>query len=344
MRLGLYTFVSLVFIGLVAGIVYVLAPGNYVLGVSWLPSLNLPIALWVVLPLVVFLLLTLFHMLFHGTRNYFVKRKWNRDIDTMQDALYWSLIKEPKEHSYSIPEIAKGASLLSGSTLDVINIPQGISSKLAKAAEWVQQIGSGEYVDLKKLKVEKFMSKDNTLLIQNLINRLEKEPEFADNILRDRESYDDSVVSKAIEQAVASETLFKLQKYANLLDFDEISTLLDRADAGEDIGFSIDTLESLIRDKDLTCTQYMRIVQSAINAFDPDQNIAFFKKLSQEKPEAESAYLFLLFRYEMIDKAESFLDEHEDDDFSAFRAFLTLKKSKYNYKVRDFITAVNTCR
>ncbi len=343
MRLGLYTFASLAFIGLVAGFVYTLVPGNYVLEIAGL-NLNLPIALWVVIPLLLLLLLTILHMLYHGTRNYFVRRKWQRDIDTMQDALYWSLVNEPKEHSYAIPQIAEGASILASSTLKLTGSPQGVNSKLSKTAEWVKKIDEGEYVDLKKIKIERFMSKDNPLLIKNQLNRLHNDAEFADEILRSRESYADSLVNAALKKAVETQTMFKLKKYAHLLSFDDIEVLLERADEGEDVGFSLDIVESFIEEKRLECPNYLRLVSSAIEAFDPDQNLTFFKKLASENPKAQAAYLFLLFRYEMIEKAESFLDEHEDDEFVAFRAFLALKKGKYNYKVRDFITAENACR
>jgi len=343
MRLGLYTFAALAFIGLVAGFVYTLIPGNYVLEIAGL-NLNLPIALWIIIPLLVLLLLTILHMLYHGTRNYFVRRKWQKDIDALHDALYWSLINEPKEHSYSVAQISEGASLLASSSLKLVGMPQGVSSKLSKTAEWIKQIDDGEFVDLKKLKIERYMSRDNPLLVKNHLNRLKTDSEFADDILRNRESYSHTVANAALKKAVQTLTMFKLQKYASLLTFGDIEILLDRADAGEDIGFTLELVESFLKDKKLDCSEYLRLLSSMIKAFDPDQNLAFFKKSAQENPKAQSAYLFLLFRYEMIEKAESFLEEHDDDEFAAFRAFLALKKSKYNYKVRDFITADNACR
>ncbi len=344
MRLGLYTFASLAFIGLVAGFVYTVAPGNYVLGVSWLPSFNLPIALWIVLPLLILLLLTILHMLYHGTRNYFVRRKWQRDIDTMQDAMYWSLIGEPKEHNYTIGQISEGASMLTNSTLHLTGTPKGVTTKLAKTAEWVKQIEDGEYIDLKKSKIEKFMSKDNHLLVKNQINRLASDIAFVDEILREPEIYAQPTIDVALQKAIETQTMFKLKKYAAMMDFGDIEKLLDRADSGEDVGFSLDIIESFLEDKNLDCSQYLRLVSSAIEAFDPDQNLEFFKKLAKDNPKAEAAYLFLLFRYEMIEKAEKVLDEHDEDEFQAFRAFLILKKSKYNYKVRDFIVTVNACK
>ncbi len=343
MRLGLYTFASLAFIGLVAGIVYTLAPGNYVLDVAGL-NLNLPIALWVALPLLVLLVLTILHLFYHGTRNYFARRKWQHDADAMQDALYWSLIKQPKPHTYAIPQIREGASLLSSASLELKELPEGVSSKLAKTIEWVKQIQNGEVVDLKQKKVDRFMEKDNPLLIQNQLNRLSTDADFADEILRSREQYSKPAIDAALEKVLETQTFFKLKKYANLFSFSDLERLLDRADAGDDVGLTLENMEIFTEDMDLECPQYMRLVRSAIKAFNPDENLAWFKKAASEHTRAQAAYLFLLFRYEMLDKVKEFLEEHEEDDFVAFRAFYALKKNKYNYKVRDFITAENACK
>jgi len=343
MRLGLYTFASLAFIGLVAGFAYTLAPGNYVLEVAGL-NLNLPVAIWIVMPLLILLLLTLLHMLYHSTRNYFGRRKWLRDADTMQDALYWSLIGEPKAHNYVIPNMREGAALLSTARLSLTDLPEGLSPRLSKTVAWIQQIQNGDYVDLKEKKVERFLGKENALLIHNQCNRLSKEPEYADTILREKEQYADTCVQHALAVSLKKDTFFKLKKYAGMLTFADLEILLDRADAGEDVGLTLENMTSFIEDMELSCREYMRLVTSAIKAFDPDENLALFKGFAVKHGKAEAAYLFLLFRYEMIEKAHNFLEEQEADEYMAFRAFYTLKKEKYNYKVRDFITAENACK
>jgi hypothetical protein len=342
MRLGLYTFAALAFIGLVAGFVYTVAPGNYALDIAGF-HLALPIAVWVILPLVVLLLLTILHMLYHGTRSYFARRKWQRDAKTMQEALYWSLIGEPKPHHYAIAPIREGAALLSSSALEVRELPEGVSAKLAATATWIKQIYNGEYVDLNEKKVDRHMGRENPIRVRNECNRLAKDPEYAEEILRRRDEYAQECVDTALSLVVRNGTFFKLVRYPSLVSFDDVTVLLDRADAGEDVGLTWENLERFIADMDLDCRAYMRIVTSAVKAFDPDTNLAWFQKRAREYNAAEAAYLYLLFRYEMIDKAKEFLEEHEEDEFIAFRAFYTLKKNKYNYKVRDFITADNAC-
>jgi hypothetical protein len=262
----------------------------------------------------------------------------------MQDALYWSLIQEPKAHSYTIPQIREGAALLSSTVLELKDLPEGISSKLAKTAAWIKQIQNGEVVDLKKHKVERFLGKENPLLTRNQCNRLAEDADYADEILRSRENYAKPVIDAALDKAVATQTFFKLKKYANLLSFSDLEVLLDRADEGEDVGLTLENMEAFTEDMDLDCPQYMRLVSSAVKAFSPDENLAYFKQQAAEHTRAQAAYLYLLFRYEMLDKAERYLEEHEEDEFTTFRAFYDLKQHQYTYKVRDFITAENACR
>jgi len=92
MRIGLYTFASLALIGLVAAFAYTINPGNFVYEIAGI-NLNFPIALWVVIPMLILLIMTIFHMIYHGTKSYFARRKWIRDANELQDALYWSLLK-----------------------------------------------------------------------------------------------------------------------------------------------------------------------------------------------------------------------------------------------------------
>jgi len=342
-RIGLYTFAALAFIGLIAGLVYTVAPGYYSVDVSGY-HLNLPIAVWIIAPMVLLLILTVFHMIYHGTRYFFVRRKWQRDAETLEESLYWSLLNEPRPQTYAVAEFGEKAAILSHASLHLKDLPEGVTGKLAKTLEWIKKIEHGEVIDLKAKKVERFMGPDNPVRMQNERNRLAQEPEFADTILRSREEYSKAIVAEALQVALRHETFFKLKKYSHLMSFADLEVLLDRADAGEDIGLSQEMCAYFLEEMTLTCADYFRLAQSAVKAFAPDENLALFKRHAAEHTAAEAAYLYLLFRYEMIDQAREFLEEHDEDEFAAFRAFYALKKNKYNYKVRDFITAQNACK
>ncbi|WP_457607731.1 hypothetical protein [Nitratifractor sp.] len=343
MRLGTYIVSGLVLMLIVGGAAYLITPASYSLSVLGI-NIHLPIAVWVLLPMALLYLVTILHMAYHGTRDYLRKRKLLQDTEELKDALYWSLLKEPKEHRYSTPQMREGASLLNVSRLEVTGSIHGLSEKLSKTLEWVREIEGGTYVDLKAKKIERFLSRENPLLIRNQLNRLEQEKGFAEEVLQSKEFYDEAVARKALEILVTREDLYKLKKYIPFLSKEQLFTILDRVDAGEEIGFSQEMLEAFIAPFKLDCRDFMRIARTTHKQFTPDQNLALFKRLAKEQEKAQNAYLYLLFEYEMLDNARQFLEEHDEQEFKSFRAFFILKRGKYHYKIDDLIDIDIACR
>ncbi len=336
MRIGTYFLSGLLFIAIATGVSYFFYSGVYsitILGIN----IELPVALWIAIPLLLLFFLTLLHMSYHGTRGYFQRRKWVRDTEEIQDALYWGILQEPKTHHFVIPNIKEFAPLLNVSQIRVIGNIHGLSDKLMKAIEWAKKIENGEYVDLNAQKIERFLSKDNPLVIQNQINRIKAQKSFAEDVLEARESYDKKVEKEALDTLVAREDLYKLKRFIPMMDKKHLYTILDRVDHKEDIGFSIKMVEVFDSQFSLDCADYIRLLQTALKRFSPDENLSFFKQLAKEKEMAQSAYLYLLFEYEMIDDAEKFLEEHREDEFKPFRALLILKRNKHNFRIDDLI-------
>ncbi len=342
MRIGTYFLSGLLFIAIATGLSYFFYSGVYaitILGVH----IELPVAIWIALPLFILFFLTLLHMSYYGTRGYFQRRKWIRDAQEVEDALYWGVLQEPKTHHFIMPTIKEFAPLLNVSQVRVVGNIHGVSDKLMRAIEWVKKIENGEYVDLQAEKVERFLSKDNPIIVRNQINRIQKDTSFGEDVLEARESYDELVVNKALDTLVAREDLYKLKRFLPMMSKRHLYTILDRVDKREDIGFSIKMLEVFDSQFKLDCSDYLRVLQTAIRRFSPDENLNFFKKVAKDKEIAQSAYLYLLFEYEMLDEGEKFLEEHRDDEFKAFRALLILKRGKHHFKIDDLIDINIAC-
>jgi len=227
--------------------------------------------------------------------------------------------------------------------LDIQDSIEGLSDKLGKTINWVKKIQEGEYIDLREKKVAKFLSSGNPLVVQNTLNRLEGNSEFAESVLLSQNEYTEEVISKALDVLVENESLFKMRKFAGMLNGTYLSRLLDRADADEDVGLTADNVDYLSQNITLSCAEYMRLARSTIKKLTPDENLILFKKLASEKESAENAYLYLLFQYEMLDEVKAYLEESEEDEFKPFRALYILKKGKYNYRVSDIISSANVC-
>lgn len=342
MRLGLYTFASLSLVGLVTAFAYTLNPGTYTVELAGI-NLTLPVALWIAIPMLTLLVVTIFHMLYYSTKNYFTMRKWNRDSKELEDAIYWSILKEPKKHNFTMPKLKSSAEVLSVASLDIHDSPDGLSEKLSKTIKWVKKIEAGEYIDLTEKKVAKFMQKSNPLVIQNSLNRIKSEPSYADSVMEYRDNYDESVSDIALDMLVDKETLFKVKKYSKLLSAKQLCIILDRVDAGEDLGLTVDMAKHYAQTINMKCKDFMRLAESTLKRLTPDENLALFKELASANPKAENAYLYLLFQYEMLDAVKSYLEESNENEFMTFRAIYMLKKEKHKFRISDIANSSTMC-
>jgi len=345
MKIGLYIVSSLLFIAIVIAGVYIINPNTFSFEVFGINLPKLPVAIWVAIPVATLAIASVLHMAFYSTRNFLNQRRWKNDIKKLEDLLYWALINEPTEASFSQKELEKATSLLCKSAIYPLNLESiDIPLKLKETAETIKKINKGEYIDLKKQKFAKHLSDTNLIVLKNNENHLEKEPTFALKVLDFKEKYDDKLVKRALDIVVETQDFYTVEKYAKNIGKDRFFKILKRVKVDKEIGFGFDILNSFIKEYDLDCKDYYIIASVTLESFTPDENLELFKKLSQENEKAMTGYLYLLFKYEMLDKVKGLLEELPEDEFKVFRAFFFLKKDKSNYKTSDIITVDNICK
>lgn len=342
MRLGLYIFAALTLIAIVGALTYTINPNNFLVEVMGI-NFNLPISIWIVLPMVVLLAFTVIHMIYYSLKSYFKLKKWHRDAETLDDALYWSMVNEPKAQKYAIPEIASAALLLGKSKLEVLDSVEGLSPRLSKVLNLTNKIKNGEYVDLKENKMAKVFNEGNPLLIQNRLNRLTTDDKFVEDVMKSSTSFSDPVRVKALALFAAKESFFKARKYAKIFDIQNFFVMLEKVENDEEMELTSEILDDFVVALKLTCNDYTKIAYITKKQFNPDDNLALFKKYQNDNTKAQHAYLYLLFEYELMDEVASYLDEQEDGEFIRARALYELKKSNKNYKTEDLIDIDTIC-
>ena len=344
MRLGLYIIASIVLMSMVGIFVYTINPGNYTIEEFGIP-ITIPIAVWIIAPMLILMIASIVHMMFYGTKNFFKFKKWEKDTLTLNNALYWSLLHEPKVHKFNIPILRQTASLLSVASVKVDGAVDDISDKLRGALTLVSEIERGEYVDLKAKKLANELSSSNPLVIKNFINRLEKDENFIEEVLGNKEEYDEKVFNKALTLFAQQANFLKARKYIKLFDKDAFFTLLSRLSKEDDLGLTKEILDEFIThlEADLECADYLMISTLMMQHLSPDENLKLWREYEKKYSKAEIAYLYLLFEYEMIDKAGEYLDEHEESEFKRFRALYDLKKEHKKYKITDLMDIRHIC-
>jgi hypothetical protein len=345
MKIGFYFVFSLLFIAAVVVGVYMINPATYSFELFGINLPKLPVAVWVAIPVVFIVLASIAHMLFHSTKSFFASRKYKADVKKLEDAIYWSLIKEPSDTNFSDNELKKAAALLSESYLEPLSVDSPeLSVRLKEVAKVVLRINGGEYVNLKMQKFAKHLREGNPLILKNEFNHLDSEKEYALKVVDFKDKYDDSLVEVALDKIVENEDFYTLKKYAKLIGKVRFFTLLDRVTPENNLGLSLELLKDFIAEYDLDCKEYYKLSLVCLENFEPDENLSLFKELSSKDEDATSGYLYLLFKYEMLDRAKEILEEHSTEEFKAFRALQILKKSKYNFKSGDILTLDNICK
>ncbi len=344
MRLGLYIIASIVLMSIVGIFVYTINPGNYTIEEFGIP-VTIPIAVWVVAPMIILMFASVVHMIFYSTRNFFKFKKWEKDTLSLDDALYWSLLHEPKAHKFNLPLLKQTASLLSVASVKVDGAVDDISDKLRGALTLVSEIERGEYVDLKAKKLANALSSDNPLVIKNLLNRLEKDENFVEEVLQNKDAYEKEVFDKALSLFVQKANFTKAKKYIKIFDKKALLTLLKRVNKDDNLELSKEILDEFIThlEPTLECADYLQISTLMMKHLSPDENLKLWREYEKKYSKAEIAYLYLLFEYEMIDKAGEYLDEHNEDEFKRFRALYDLKKEHKKYKITDLMNIHHIC-
>ncbi len=344
MRLGLYLIASIILMAIVGIFVYTVNPNNYTISQFGL-SPTIPIAVWVIFPMLALMFASAVHMMFYGTKNFFKFKKWEKDTESLDDALYWSLLNEPKAHKFNLPILKQTASLLDVSCVKVDGAVDDISDKLRGALTLVTEIDRGEYVDLKVHKLENVLSKENPLVIKNLMNRLSKDNSFAEEVLQSKEAYTEELFTEALKNFSLKTTFLKAEKYVNIYNKESFLILLTRITKEDDLGLTKDILDNFIvaLESKLVCGDYLKIATLMMGELSPDENLKLWREYEGKYADAQIAYLYLLFDYEMIEKAGEYLKEHGENDFKRFRALYDLKKEHKKYKITDLMNIRHIC-
>jgi len=344
MRLGLYTLASIVLMAMVGIFIYTFNPNEYshnFFGVY----VTMPVAVWVVIPMLLLMFASIVHMMFYGTKNFFKFKRWEKDSDNLNSALYWSLLNEPKAHKFNLPKLKETASLLQVSHLKVKGTVDGVSEKIQSALNIISEIDKGECVNFKEKKLSQALSKENPLVIKNNLNCLEKDESFIEVVLQNKEQYPKEVFEKALNLFAQNTNFLKAKKYSKIFTRDSFMTLIGRVTRDENLELSQTILDEFIHDlnSEFKCSDYLLIANITKKQLSPDENLKLFRSYDKQYTKAQTAYLYLLFDYEMIDKAGEYLDEHDEDEFMRFRALYDLKKEHKKYKITDLMNIKHIC-
>ncbi|NLO16929.1 MAG: hypothetical protein GX118_01865 [Arcobacter butzleri] len=332
MGLKKYVFFSLVLILIVLGFVFSLNANDYRLELFGY-ALVLPVALWVALPVVVLFVLSFLHMIFYGTKNYFEKNALKKDLEKMFDLISTRLSSLEFYYSFKTKEAKEVSNILNQINMQPLNADFTTNDKeIQELVAKIIKINSGEYVPTKDLK----LSNSNPLMKKNLFNKLKVDDDFCVEVLKKSSNYSEELVYNASKKLIINKPITTIRKNLDLIKLDKFLAFeLFKKDSIKKESFSLtkDEINKIVSNLSLAKVDFIELAKLYKNTYTPDEIIKFFEELSSKYDEATSAYLYVLFEFEMIDSAREILVNTANDEYIPFKAIIDLKNSGKHYRL-----------
>jgi len=334
-----YSIAAFIWIALVGWYVYAyVTQGSMSIDMFGIPLPSLSIALWVVVPLVVLYLASVFHMAFYSMLGNFKLRGYEKDFEKIINAIIDAYLgKKSRSYTFKTERYKLLGTLLEKSTVFPTGELIGITGneKIDKVLTLIEDIKKGEVVDLKPFN----LLPENPLVIQNEKNRVKKGDVSAADILSNCTKYADELCKFVYEDYVKTATIRNIIKYKAFLTKEALHEIMVRINSDEHtLSISNEELIELFNKLELSKQDYIELsITLAKGGMIPEQRMKLFETLGDEKEDAMDAYLFTLFDLEMLAPAIEILEHSQPDEFQNFKAYRALKECGKNFSIYLFI-------
>lgn len=313
---------SIIYIVLLGVLVYSIDSSEHTFGLLGY-SFTMPLALWIAAPVAVFALLCIAHIAYHGFEIYMFKRSIKRD-----EILYKELAREVflaldtnkdfKTELYKTPsQVTKILSPWGRYKDEAVS-----DDELESVVKVVKNVQSGEVVDLKKFR----LPNTNPLFIKNELNKIEKNTNYFLEALKDYKEINDEISRKANEKLLALGSFADIKKFNFAKSSEETMMLLERF-VNDDIIMSNDEIYELLDNFKISKAQYNTSAKILRSKITPDALINIFEKLKSSHTDAEEAYLYLLFEFQMLDKVRDIIDNSDSSEYQNIKILMYLREN-----------------
>jgi hypothetical protein len=303
-----------------------------------LPSL--PIAIWVIVPLVLLYIASVFHISFYSMLGGLKVRKYEKDYDKVLDLIVDAYLgKKDRKHDFKTPPYSLLGRLLDNSTIFpnseiTFQFESEKTQKMKSVLNVINSIKAGEVVDLKQYALDP----ENELVVQNNRNKYKKGALSAEEILSSPNKYARSLAQEVYIDFVEDASVSMIDKYKEYLTKPALKVIIARINAENNtLEMSNEALIILISNLDLTREEYLELTQIAAQSMIPEQRMKLFELLSNEKDEVMEAYIYTLYDLEMIEPANEILDISQADEYQKFKAYRALKECNKQFCIKLFI-------
>ncbi|MGZ5208385.1 MAG: hypothetical protein ACXWB0_05135 [Sulfuricurvum sp.] len=336
MQLKRYTIASLILMLLVGIATYSIDNETVSFDLLGVHFPNLPIAFWVVVPVALMYLGSIMHMAFHALIGNLKLRKLNRDNEKMVDALRDALLGvHDRNNVYKSDAYKLMGKLIDNSrVLPLETLKEVGNEKIDEALRLLRDVKEKKKVDIKQF----HLANSTSLVIQNNLNRLERNEISADEVLSHADMYGNIVCLKAFESYVKNASVGSVLKYKQFFTFVSLVDFVQRVNSADNgIEMSNDELISLFKTLKLSSNDYIDLSMALSKNMLPEQRIRLFETLSESNDDVMEGYFYTLYDLQMIDTANEMLNNTSKDDYLIFKAYRDLKRANKHYDIALFV-------
>lgn len=336
MQLKRYTIASVILMLLVAAAVYTIDNGTVSFDLLGMHFPNLPIAFWVVVPLIIMYLASVLHMGVYALVGNVKLRRLNKDNEKMIDALRDSLLGvSDRNYAYKTENYKLMGKLIDHSLILPYETLRAVGNeKIDEALELMRDVKEKKKVDIKKF----HLANTTSIAIQNNLNRLERGEIDADSVLSRPDMYGDIVCIKAFEAYVKTASAGAVMKFKHFFTKLSLFDFVRRINSDENgIQIGNDELMILLQGVKFDHNDWIDLSIVLSKNMLPEQRIRLFETLSEKCDDAMEGYLFTLYDLQMNDTANEILNNTSKEDYQIFKAYRDLKKANKHYDIAIFL-------
>jgi len=328
MGLKKYIVASVIFIAAIAGYVFSIAQTDYQITL-FDTTLLLPVALWVVLPLLVLFVASVFHMLFYGLKSYMMTSSLNKDESNIIKLVKNKLLKKDETIKFKNPIFQELGEILSQVEIEIKT--EEFKSSNSEINDLVKSL-----IDIKNHKVVSLnykLNSSNEIAIANNINKMNEQADWALEVLKKSANYTQQEIEVALTKVLNDKSMTTLKKVLPNLKLTKnmLQELFKKDSAQAEFSLSSEELIKYIKQVQWNKQEFLDIAKLYKKSLTPDEIIGLFEELSNSNEQALDAYVYILFEYEMIDKIRDIFSSTSSDELTAFKALLELKDSGKQY-------------
>ena len=286
-------------------------------------SLALPVAIWMILPVLLLTIASVAHLIFYNFKDFLFKRALKKDFELFKDAAKSRILGDEINVAYKTDGFKFAGRLLQCMKFDPTLPASFIEEEIAKAVAVAINIDNGNVEDLKKYR----LNKNNPVVVKNMINRLAVEPKYAIEVLKNCKDLNSELCEKAYDALVSFASFNEIKRYDFPVDKRIFRRMMERyLDADDSFDMDLKSIEDMLEKFNADRADYLELAREIKIKLAPDSLIALFEKLYNTKGSvAADAYLYVLYDLQMIDKVRDILTNSDKDEFVKFKTVLFLR-------------------